>query len=392
MDVSRVELLEQVERILASKSFGGSETMRQLLQYLGVRTVESPDQHPKEHEIAVSLLGRPSNFDPKLDPVVRVQTSRLRSKLAEYYVAEGTADRIYLEVPKGSYCLHASMRGTAEVPVHPTTSGGNAGFRRRLIWCAAIAALLTVGGVGVWRMTATPGDHRLRQFWRPFLESGKEPLIVFANPKFVGSSSSSLRLFDPEKDRAEAVNPGYAGVGEVMGASEVTRMFSSLGRLIRLRRSQLFSWDDAKAYNLIFLGAPPHNVALFQVPLGRKLKIKPYSEDPRRNEGCVQNLFPQGKEENFYCAYEEGPTRVEYSLVTLSAGVDQSKAVLVVAGTTTFGTQATIEYLCDPERVAAVNRALGTGAGETTVPFDALFRCRIRGGVPVGAELVLVKK
>jgi hypothetical protein len=69
--VTNQDLLEQVERILASKSFGASETMRQLLAYLARHTVETPEQAPKEHEIAVTLLGRPAEFDPKLDPVVR---------------------------------------------------------------------------------------------------------------------------------------------------------------------------------------------------------------------------------------------------------------------------------------------------------------------------------
>lgn len=383
--VTGPEVLEQVEKILASKSFGSSETMRHLLNYLAQHTVRSPDHPPKEHEIAVELLGRPADFDPKIDPVVRVQTSRLRSKLAEYYVAEGAGDRVYLEVPKGAYFLQASHRG-------PALSKGSDSFPWRFARGAVAVVFLVLAGIAAWRMFPDRGDARLRQFWRPYFDSPAETLMVYANPRFVGSSTTALRLFDPAKDHAEDVNPGYTGIGEVTGAAEASKLFLSFGRSLRLKRSQLFSWDDAKAHNLIFLGAPPHNVPLFQVPLGRLLKIKPFGEEPHKGVGCIHNLSPRQGEELYYCTYEEGPTRVEYSLVTMSPGVDPSKAVLIVAGTTTFGTQAAMEFFCDPERIEGVNRALRGANGKQVPAFDALIRCRVRGGVPVGAELVLVKQ
>jgi hypothetical protein len=153
----------------------------------------------------------------------------------------------------------------------------------------------------------------------------------------------------------------------------------------------LFSWDDANAYNLIFMGAPPHNVSLFQVPLGRKLRFKPYDAEPHKYEGCVQNLELQAGEREFYCTSAEGPTTTEYSLVTLSTGTSSSRVVLFAAGTTTFGTQATVEFLCDSERVAEIVRRLGRDSSGNLPPFEALLRCRVRAGVPVGASLVLVK-
>ena len=177
-----------------------------------------------------------------------------------------------------------------------------------------------------------------------------------------------------------------------MGAGELTRMFSQFGRHIRLKPSQLFTWDDANAYNLIFLGAPPHNVSLFRLPLGRKLKFKPYGEEPRKQEGCVRNLQPEKGEDEFYCTSNDGATNTEYALVTQSEGIDKGKIVLVAAGTTTFGTQATVDFICDPERAPQIGRLLGVRSGDRLPPFDALIRCRIRSGAPVSAELVLVKR
>lgn len=394
---SCTELMDQVEKVLHGNSFTSSETLRALLRYLAQSTVQSPGQRPKEHEIATRLLGSPSDFDPKLDPVVRVQVSRLRSKLAEYYVSEGVNDRVYIEIPKGAYLLRPTYRAqiAPPVPALPAESGTTSLRHTSRSWLAvAIMAVLGLAGTAAWweLVTSVP-DHGIRQFWRPFLESNKEPLVIFANPKMVGSSTSGLRLYDSERDQGTPVNSNYAGVGEVMAAAEISRMFSHLGRHIRLKPSQLFSWDDAKAYNLIFMGAPPHNVSLLRLPIGRKLKLKPFGEEPRPQEGCIRNIQPEKGENDLYCTSYDGAITTEYSLVTLSTGLQDGRIVLVAAGATTLGTQATVEYLCDPERVPQIARLLHLQLKQRMPPqFDALIRCRIRSGTPVSAEVVLAKQ
>jgi len=42
-------------------------------------------------------------FDPRSDPIVRVQARRLRAQLARYYREEGQTDEILIELPKGGY-------------------------------------------------------------------------------------------------------------------------------------------------------------------------------------------------------------------------------------------------------------------------------------------------
>ena len=45
------------------------------------------------YTIAVEALGRAENFDPQLDPIVRVEATRLRRTLARYYANGGKAIR-----------------------------------------------------------------------------------------------------------------------------------------------------------------------------------------------------------------------------------------------------------------------------------------------------------
>ena len=46
----------------------------------------------KEYVIGVQVFGKEDSFDPRTDPIVRVQARRLRAKLVRYYREEGRAD------------------------------------------------------------------------------------------------------------------------------------------------------------------------------------------------------------------------------------------------------------------------------------------------------------
>src|SRR5260221_3623001 len=114
--------LGQIERLLASHSLHGSESLCKLLRYLANHSLEHPGTSPKEYQIATEVFGRQQDFDPHVDSMVRVQAGRLRTKLAEYYASEGADDHIMVELPKGTYALtfHPRPHGTGRS--HSSTS------------------------------------------------------------------------------------------------------------------------------------------------------------------------------------------------------------------------------------------------------------------------------
>ena len=65
---------------------------------------------PKEYEIAVEVLGRPSDYDPDVDAAVRVEAGRLRNRLREYYDTVGKTDSISHRNSQGRLwdCLYLS--------------------------------------------------------------------------------------------------------------------------------------------------------------------------------------------------------------------------------------------------------------------------------------------
>jgi predicted ATPase len=73
------------------------------LRYVVERTIEGKAEELKEYAIGVEVFARGESFDARTDTIVRVQARRLRSKLKEYYDAQGKTDPIVIELPKGRY-------------------------------------------------------------------------------------------------------------------------------------------------------------------------------------------------------------------------------------------------------------------------------------------------
>src|SRR5260370_31500096 len=115
----KAQQLAQIERLLSSNTLHRSKSLCKLLRYLANDSREHPGASPKEYQIATDVFRRQDDFDPRIDSVVRVQTGRLRSKLAEYYTREGTGDQILVELPNGNYVLTYRHR----TPSAPQTNG-----------------------------------------------------------------------------------------------------------------------------------------------------------------------------------------------------------------------------------------------------------------------------
>ena len=77
--------------------------MRRFLEFVVEQTLSSPNEPLKEMIVGTELYSSREDFDPRLSAAVRVDATRLRAKLREYYASEGAADHFVIELPKGSY-------------------------------------------------------------------------------------------------------------------------------------------------------------------------------------------------------------------------------------------------------------------------------------------------
>ena len=94
---------QQLSRILASKTFSQVERLKRFVSFIVGETVGGRGGDLKEYVIGVQVFGKDPSFDPRTDPIVRVQARRLRTRLARYYRDEGNSDELIVDLPKGGY-------------------------------------------------------------------------------------------------------------------------------------------------------------------------------------------------------------------------------------------------------------------------------------------------
>jgi adenylate cyclase len=93
----------QLEKILISDAFARSERLKRFLRLTAEEVLQGRGRQLNEYLIGVEVFDRQENYDPRIDPIVRVEARRLRAKLEEYYREEGRRDPILIDFPKGSY-------------------------------------------------------------------------------------------------------------------------------------------------------------------------------------------------------------------------------------------------------------------------------------------------
>src|SRR6188768_2529128 len=94
---------EQLERVLGSVTFRQVDRLKRFLNFTVSEALAGRGDQLKEYVIGVQVFDKDSSFDPRADPIVRVQARRLRSRLVRYYREVGGTDPIVIELPKGGY-------------------------------------------------------------------------------------------------------------------------------------------------------------------------------------------------------------------------------------------------------------------------------------------------
>src|SRR5262245_32577411 len=107
---------EQLQRILRSETFHKSDRLKRFLMFIVREAAAGRGAQLKEYVIGVQVFRKEDSFDPRTDPIVRVQARRLRAKLVRYYREEGRADPTLIELPKGGYAPLIKQRDDTATP------------------------------------------------------------------------------------------------------------------------------------------------------------------------------------------------------------------------------------------------------------------------------------
>ena len=407
--IGREQCFQQVDRLTKSHILHSSESLCKLLRYLAEHSLDHPGIALKEYQIATEVLGRPQGFDPQSDSTVRVQAGRLRVKLAEYYTHEGVDDPVRVELPRGSYALtfHAqsAKHGMSLVPSPAVESAQSTPIAPMVPrgWAIAVVVLLVLLGAAltssillsqrIRTQGATPPVARPYQlFWNRFVTGSQQPWVIFSNGSFVGRPETGMRYFNAAKDTREVILDHYTGVGEVLAIHQLDRVFSMFNHQLRVKRGALFSLDDAKNTDLIFVGSPSENLTLLDIPGTRQFVFQRLESGPRKGDLAVVNTNPlPGEPKSFLASPANEPTVEDYAVIALLPGLDPSRAILILAGNSTFGTQAAVEYVCRQDSIEELLQRMKVTKPSELKPFEALLHVRIIHGVPVKTELISVR-
>jgi TolB-like protein/Tfp pilus assembly protein PilF len=194
---------EQLERVLASPTFQQSDRLKRFLTFIVEEAIAGHRDELKEYVIGVQVFGKEESFDPRTDPIVRVQARRLRAKLVQHYREDGRADVLIIDLPKGGY---APVFRDRETPV--------------LIKRSLTAALVSRNTIAVLAFA----DHSVAGDLAYFCRGVREEIVHHL------ARLPSLRLLASEEPRAtaEQTEPALIISGSVRRSGDRLRVTAQL--------------------------------------------------------------------------------------------------------------------------------------------------------------------
>jgi len=429
--IPKNEILEQTERILASRHFRSAKSLERFLRHVVEKKLCGEENSLKEYSIGLDVFQRGANYDPKSDAVVRVQATLLRKKLAAYYAEEGMNDPIIVDLPKGHYVAsfhvrRGEMDGTSGARA---TTLGVRELRKADQWIqiARIAATFLVGlftafayqhwqGTTTWAGHSSQSDRRIEKgsspgsmvtspLWEKFLETGTSNILAYGTPQFFSSNGiyfRDVRVNSTEEVRHQgelralprlmqrSLRPAdiYTGVGETNGVYLVSQFFWGMSSSLKVARTQKVGWQDLKNSNIIFLSSMRFQTLAKQLPYPSDFVINPGVE------GHVTNLHPLPGEESEYRRGTAAPGMEQaYSVITLWPGKLPNRRVMVLSGNTTWGTQAAAEYVTEAEHLRELNTRLAEcnhqrKRSRHTPFFQILIAAEVRDSQPLAVSYI----
>jgi len=342
-----------LHRVFDSPHFRGSPSLRRILQFL---STYPEGGSPKEWEIAVHALGRPSDFDPRRDPIVRVSIASIRERLCQYFQHEGRFEKWRLAIPRGEY---------------------------RLVF-------FEQGAEGEFRCRELLDRPALERFWQPYLLEPQCNLLLFSDllfftdgqgtfwrDIFVNRANGSLRrlrqVFSlPKSDQLQPTR-AFISAGELRALYSLQALFGQAGGKVEPREVRELTEEDLEGSNLILIGSSRTN------PLVDR--VQPYFQWTLTERNVLYTPSAGGRVHRLRdreWAQGDVIRRRSFALVqrTVLPGGEIATAICANNGRSI---QAVAELLTDEEETSRVLHILSDGRAEPLLPshLELLFQVEL---------------
>ena len=385
-----------LERVADSDQLRRAPRLREVLFYVGRRSLKEGCDQVREHEIGCDVFGRPEAYDTSVDNVVRTSVSELRKRIEAYFDAEGTAETVILEIPRGSYIPVFRYRPVApQDPAEPTTiavvspvSNAHSMVRetpgtfsqRRLQFAGLIVLVLAIAScTDLWIQNLSVkhtleainqslypyrSKPALAQLWSGFLDFNQTTDVVMADTSFLLLQTFNKQAFSFN----DYLSRSYVNQSQTQNSSLEMHAVMS-----KIAATNLASADDFRlAQRILALNPLGKNVHLYNareyVPalinqdnvilLGSRI-ANPWDElfESRLNfvvisdkDGfaTVSNRAPSAGEQTVYVP----TTPVGYCVVAYLPNPGQTGRVLLLEGTSAEAVEASGNFLFSEEQLS----------------------------------------
>ena len=258
--IQPAEVRAALDRLLASQAFVNAGRLSRMLRFVVERTLDGQGGQLKEYLLGVEVFDRPSDYDPRMDSIVRVEARRLRAKLSEYYETEGARDDLRILLAKGGYAPTF-----ARIPAEAAVSAPTARRARMLasrIGLTILGVLLAAAALYFWSTSARV------QSPQPVVTVAVLPFHVFSG------RDDDRRLADRLTDgiTTELARVAALGVAARTSASQYRDPQRSVGEIGRALGVKVVMEGTAHIDDQVVR----LEVRLADVALGRKLWVEDF--------------------------------------------------------------------------------------------------------------------
>ncbi len=369
-------VLQELDRIVASRFFKNAERCRQFLEYVVRQKLDGHAEQLKERTIGTGVFGRDPSYATGEDPVVRVQAVEVRRRLHEYYQALPHPPVVLIELKAGSYSpiFHWTLAGPDAAPKSDELSlPKQSPMRSRAVPAMIVGVLLVlVAASGLIyshsrKSPGTPASTVSEKFWAPAFATPQPVLICLAKPVVYRPSfnlyqryaKSHPGSFQTEVERSNQVLPLDANetipwrefvpysdygvaVGDAYAAVRLSSLLGQIGKPSQVRIGGNYSFEDLSNSPSVIVGAF-NNKWTMQILSGLHFS---FVED--HGLYMIREQIPGGRvwRATISQTQEAGD---DFAIVARLFDSKTGQFTIIAAGILGSGTQAAGEFISNPD-------------------------------------------
>lgn len=343
---------QQLDSVLASPHFRNSRRYPAFLRYVVERTLEGASSELKERTIAVEVFGREPDYDPSLDPVVRITAGEVRKRLAQYYQETAHRHEIRIALPLGSYLPEFSVPANeatgslnneaADVPKQ-VTGQALAPPRGSWRWLAVASAAGILAFAGTMAFRAWNRTSALEQFWHPVVSPRGNTVILC----FGGTG---------QRETPGTLPSGVLGLQvpwwDAVTLARLSGTIQAQGARVEPVHEDEATFEDFQRAPAVLIGA--FNDA-WTLRLMEKMRFTFRSEGGQ--EWISDREHPERRDWQIDLRHLDGQNRLtmkeDYAVISRVENPRTRRITITVAGLFGYGTLAAGKFLTDPANLQA---------------------------------------